>query len=288
MKKTILAIAMLLVTVSINAQDFYVALSGGPTWGADQQVLNQNSGFKGSYGEGYQGQLRFGYMINEKFGVDLGVGYLHGDTQQIMETPANITGKARAFGVALTGLYNISENVYVRGGLLSKLGGKTKVEGSVNTVTQTTQGPAPLSIDFTRDNTGSFPLGFIAAFGVKFDLGSNWGIFAEMEYQGINVPAEKSALGDFAATIGGQSVDKATVQGAVAQQLAGLLALSQANPRDPRLAALPTVATLNNLIADEVTFVDNPTLGKPEATSTEAPYSSFGFSFGVTYSFDFK
>lgn len=287
MKKTLLTLAIALAGFStVNAQKgFYVSLAGGPTYKAGTEVLSPVSGLTGSYGEGMQAQVRGGYFFNDKVGIDLGVGYLHGDKQQILETPVSLTGSGRAFGASLTGVYNLSENVYVRAGLLTKLGGKTLVEGSINTPYDLGAGPGILSVDVTRDNKGSFPLGFTGAFGVKFKIADNWGIFAEMDYQGINVPAEKSLLGDFTATFNGTEIPKEQVQGAVAGQIQGLLQLAQLNPNDPRLAALPTLSTLNTLIADEVIFVDNPTLGKPETQSRDVPYSSFGFSFGFTYFF---
>lgn len=289
MKKTLLTIAIALASLTVSAQKgFYVSLAGGPTFKAGTKVLSERSGLTGSYGEGFQGQLRGGYFFNDKIGIDLGVGYLHGAKQQIIETPASITGSARAYGLALTGVYNVLENVYVRGGLLTKLGGKTLVKSDLDATFPTAAGPALLNVKFTRDNKGSFPLGFIGALGVKFDLASNFGMFVELDYQGINVPAKKSVLGDLSASLDGRALSKAQLQGAIGQQLAGLLQIAQQNPKDPRLAALPTIATLNNLISDEITYVDNPTPGKPESKSTDAPYSSFGFSIGVTYHFGSK
>lgn len=263
MKKTVLAIAMLFATISVSAQDFYVALSAGASGGASQKVLRTGGDLSGSYGEGYQGHLRLGYMFTKKLGVDLGVGYLHGSDQQIANSNGlDVVGRARAFGASLAGVYNFSENVYLRAGLLTKLGGRTDIVGSVS------QGP--LVINFERDNHGQFPLGFMGAFGVKFKLNNNWGVFAEMEYQGINVAADISKLDTYSATLNGQEITKETLAGV--------------------LATLPVAAQmqLGGLIADEVKYVDNPTLGKPETKSIDAPYSSFGVNIGVVYSFDWK
>lgn len=273
MKKMILAVVVLFTTVTVSAQEFYLALGGGRSYKASEKKVSNSSVFEGSYGEGYQAQLRFGYLFNEKFGVDLGVGYLQGDAQQVMETPANLKGSARAFGLALTGVYNLSKNVYVRGGLLTKLGGRTEIEGSIDTnlpnITSEGVVMVPLSIDIVRHNKGSFPLGFVGVFGVKFDLGSNFGIFAEMEYLGINVPADRSTLNSFSATLAGQAVSK----DALLQKVGTLPASVQAQ-----------LGALLPLISDEVVYVDNPT-NMNETKSFDAPYSSFGFNIGITYSF---
>lgn len=294
MKKTILAVALLVAT-AVSAQDFYVSFGGGVYSGASKDLLTGGGEFEGSYGEGYHGQARLGYMLNEKFGVDLGVGYLYGDDQNVYKANGvDIIGRARAFGVSLAGLYNISDNVYVRAGLLSKLGGRTDIVSSVSAqVPATIANPAapatatlPLEVAIERDNKGTFPLGFIGAFGVKFKIADRWSLFAEMEYQGIDVSADRSVLDNFSATIAGQPTDKATLQGAIGQQVAGLLQLAQIAPNDPRLAALPNLVTLRNLIADEVIYVDNPNPANAETRSFDAPYSSFGINIGATYSFD--
>lgn len=279
MKKTILAFAVLFAAVSINAQDFYVALSGGPSWGASQKVLRTGGTLSGSYGEGKQVHLRGGYMFNNRFGVDLGVGYLYGDDQKIAnEGGLDVIGRARAFGVALTGVFNVSENVYVRGGLLSKLGGRTDIVGSLtqplpaqllNPAAPATA-TVPLEVQFERDNKGSFPLGFVGAFGVKFKISKSFDVFTEVEYQGINVPAKESLLSNYSIKVAGKDTKREQVT-----QLVGTLPASlQAQ-----------FASLLGLVADKVTYVDNPNPANFETKSIDAPYSSFGFNFGVIYTF---
>lgn len=261
MKKSILVLVMILATVSANAQDFYAAFSVGASGSASQKTLRTGGELKGSYGDGYQAHLRMGYLINKTFGLDLGVGYLYGNDQQIAEgNGLDVIGRGRAFGISLAGVINLSENVYVRAGALSKLGGRTDIVGTLE------QGP--LKIDFERDNKGSFPIGFNAAFGVKFKISEKWNVFAEMEYQGIDVAADKSVLDTYTAYLGGNEIS--------AQQLSGVLAT----------LPLESQVLIGGLIADEVTYVDNPTFGKPETKSIDAPYSSFGLNIGVIYSFD--
>ena len=142
MKKTILAIALVFSTITASAQ-FYVSASAGGSLAANQSVLGEKTNFLtgdvtdliGSYGEGINGNLRAGYFFNKTVGIELGVGYLYGAEQETRNTYADfgagavdlisVNAKARAFGASLSGVFNVTESVYVRLGLLTKIGGKT-------------------------------------------------------------------------------------------------------------------------------------------------------------------
>ncbi len=277
----ILSVAMLFATMTMSAQ-FYVALSGGPTYKASEKELSQTGGLKGTFGEGKQFQIRGGYYFTEKLGVDLGIGYLYGDPQQIIKSPGlNIEGSGRAFGVALTGFYDITKNVYVRGGLLTKVYGQTELKGNLSQQLPANMfnpaAPAgmmvPLEATFERDNKGQFPLGFIGAFGCKFEVKKNLEIFVEMEYMGINVPADKSTLKNLDLKIAGKSYTNKQI-----------MAILEGLPL-PDAVKAAKFGQIYPLIADEITFTDNPTDYKTQLKSTDAPYSSFGFNFGVRYRF---
>lgn len=279
MKKTILAAAMLFASLTVSAQKgYYVSVAGGSTGMANQKLLSTSDGaLKGSYGEGFQAQLRGGYFFNDKIGIDLGVGYLHGDDQQIRNDYLKINARARAFGAALTGVYNLSEHVYVRAGVLTKIGGKSIAEGTldldipaewVNPAAAGSGATVPLHVEFDRDNKGKLPVGFIGAFGVKFKLADNWGIFGEMEYQGIDVTPDTSTLTRFSGTVAGKPVERNQ-----------LLALIEANPQAAYVFREDKLS-----IYDEFTYSDNPD-PNTQRKSFDAPYSSFGFAIGVTYFF---
>lgn len=283
MKKSLLTLALLLTATMVNAQ-LYVSAAGGATYAAGQKKLSSSGKFTGSYGEGWQGQVRLGYFLSKKFGAELAVGYLYGDEQVVVKSPGiDIKGKGMAYGAALTGIYNITDNFYVKAGVLTKLSGKTLITGSIKqtaTLPAVAFNPAapptamvklPVKVDLERENTGKFPLGFIAAFGFKLDLGSNFGIFTEMEYLGINVPANKSKLSNFSATIGSKKLSNKE-----------LLAMAGKLP-----APLQTqFKGLLPLVQDDIVYVDNPTKAG-EAKAVDAPYSSFGFNLGFTYTFNF-
>ena len=276
MKRIFFLVAMILASLSASAQ-YYVALSGGLQGKANMKTLSTSKGAKsGSYGEGFQTQVRGGYFFNDKLGIDLGIGYLHGEDQKIREDYLDINARARAFGASLSGIYNLSSNVYVRAGLITKIGGKTKAEGLldldipgewVNPALAGSGQTLLLNVEFDRDNTGKLPLGFVGAFGVKFEVANNWSVFAEMEYQGIDVTPNKSKLTRYAGTIAGQPVERAQ-----------LLALIEGNP-----AASAFFNADKLSIFDEFSYSDKPS--DIQRQEFDVPYSSFGLNFGIIYTF---
>lgn len=276
MNKSILLVAMVLVTMSASAQ-YYVSVSGGVHGKANMKLLSTSDGaLKGSYGEGIQTQIRGGYFFNDKIGIDLGVGYLHGDDQQLRDDYLKINARARAFGASLAAVYNLSKNVYVRAGLLTKIGGKSIAEGALDLdIPGEWANPAlagsgvtlPLHVEFDRDNTGQLPVGFVGAFGLKFKVANNWSVFAEMEYQGIDVTPDVSTLTRFSGTLAGVAVERDQ-----------LLALIGGNPRASVLFREDRLSIL-----DEFTYSDNPS--ENQRKEFDAPYSSFGINFGVIYTF---
>ncbi|TYP99063.1 outer membrane protein with beta-barrel domain [Tenacibaculum adriaticum] len=277
MKKTILVVALLLTAITTNAQ-FYVSASGGYSIAVGEKTLGQkvtattSSDLNGSYGEGAQTQLRGGYFFNDKFGVELGVGYLYGTNQDVQDVSIpgasiNIEARGRAFGASLSGIYNITENFYARAGLLTKIGGKTEAVASLDLlVPATVVNPAApagqfvdLNADFTTDFHGKFPLGFIGAIGYKFPITDNWSLFAEAEYLSINVTRDTSDLGDYSATLAGGNLPSEN-----------LYQILNANPLLEDLAPL---------------LLEGAKWGEGDLPSSKAPYSSLGINFGFTYTF---
>lgn len=280
MRKTILAIILFATTATVSAQ-FYVSGGSGYSFGVGKSVLgierilspsgNTIKTLKGSYGEGVHTQLKGGYFFNKKFGIELGVGYLHGTNQDVQKISgsemegvsgitANIKARSRAFGASLAGIYNITDRFYVRAGLLTKLGGKTEVIGEVKT-----KSPVNLELDFTTDFQGKFPLGFSGAIGYKLPITNNLSLYGEIDYMNINVTRDTSKLREFSANIGGQKITRDQLKGA----LASLPAENKA-----------TFSKMLPLLEDESKW------GEGDLPSSKAPYSSIGFSFGVTYYFN--
>ena len=212
MRKHLLLLVAIVIATSASAQ-FYVSASGGYAIGSAGTMMGYKinstgeEAVYGSYGQGLNGQLRFGYFFNETFGVDLGIGYLHGDDKTLrdIELPGqeiNIIGHGRAFGAMPALVYKFNNKIYGRLGAVVKIGGKTEVEGTINTaIPGQALNPmlppttiANLAVDFKRDFKGELPLGFTAAIGYKHDLNDKIALFVEAEYLGISVRRDKATL----------------------------------------------------------------------------------------------
>ncbi len=289
MKKTLLAVVILFSSITASAQ-FYVSGAGGYSFGMSGDLgdniapqltatgINFDSveTVEGSYGEGIHTQIRAGYFFNDKWGIELGLGYLHGSEQDSQKVQGitgvqdgnilDVSAKGRAFGASLSGIYNITENVYVRAGVLTKIGGKTK---SVTTIAL----PAALlpelpdaQAEFETDFRGKLPIGVIGALGYKFPISDNWSLFAELEYMGIEVDRKKSEFVEYKS---GQLVDAAS-----GQVVAPL-------PKDTLYAILigsgEPLNQVGYLLEDEHDWSDSGEV---------APYSSLGINFGFTYKFN--
>ncbi|WP_214986637.1 outer membrane beta-barrel protein [Tenacibaculum dicentrarchi] len=293
MKKILAAAIIMFASLSASAQ-VYVSASSGYSFKAVESKMGTKTTLSGventygSYGEGTHTQLRAGYFFNDKWGIEAAAGYLHGadQTAMLVEVPrqpyVDVKARGRAFGLSLSTVYNITEHFYGRAGVLTKIGGKTEVVGNIKTDIKTALlnplAPAgatiPLEIDFTRDFKGRFPLGFIGAIGYKHEILKNLSVFAEAEYLGISVTRNTSEIGDFSATLNGNNVS-----------------------REELLKKFGTgLGALSPLINDKISYEDSLTLVEnaqaqqnPLATkqlSQTVPYSSWGFNFGFTYTFN--
>ncbi|WP_372746490.1 hypothetical protein [Lutibacter sp.] len=289
MKKQLFLFVALIIATSASAQ-FYVSASGGyaiPSAGVlmgTKVTSDKTENTYGSYGEGLNGQLRVGYTLNETFGVELGIGYLHGDDQ--IKSEVNIpnyritdaVARGRAFGVLPQLTYKFNDKFYGRIGALLKVGGKTEaVVDDINymydaangiTISQALSLPtgAYTHTTYTEDYHGHLPLGIVAAMGYKFPINDKISFFTELEYMGVSVKRKDSEIVEF-------NTDVVLADGTVA--VAGLY-------------------TLDNLPAGyykESTYVDelsNSNTDGSKKLSERVPYSSFGINFGITYTFSKK
>ncbi|WP_372937932.1 outer membrane beta-barrel protein [Seonamhaeicola sp.] len=280
MKHSIIIVLALFLSTTLYAQ-FQISASGGYAIGSAGMKLGETqtaSGTKnsyGSYGEGLNAQLRGTYFFNDKMGVDLSVGYLHGSDQTVSKV--NLTGyevdaiaRARAFGAAASLVYKFNPNVYGRIGALVKLGGKTEAVVYQKATFSQAEADAigvPLGsyseTNYVEDYHGQFPLGFIAAIGYEYPLNDNFSLFAEAEYYGISLKRKDSEITEF-------NTNVVLPDGTVAVQ--GLYSLDN----------LPEGTNRNTTYVDELPS-DNTDTSKELAV--KVPYSSFGINFGVIYKF---
>ncbi|MDW5290386.1 outer membrane beta-barrel protein [Formosa sp. PL04] len=283
MKKIILSMAVVLLSTMSYAQ-FQVSVSGGYAMSSAGMVLGtevNSSGVEnsyGSYGQGGNVQIRGTYFFNDTFGADLSLGYLNGADQTISKIDLPSQGidveaiaRARAFGASLSLVYKFTNNVYGRFGALLKVGGKT--EAIVNSTTPLSEDQLAGSglpvgsyttTNYTEDFHGVFPLGFVAALGYKYDLNSNFSLFAELEYYGISLKRKDSELQSF-------NTDLYLPDGTLA--IAGYKSMDN----------LPDGRPIKITYYDELTYEEAADPSK-ELTQ-KVPYSSFGLNVGVTYKF---
>ncbi|WP_434036767.1 outer membrane beta-barrel protein [Formosa sp. 4Alg 33] len=286
MKKTILTMAVVLLSTMSYAQ-FQVSLSTGYAMGSAGMKTGESinsSGTEnhyGSYGEGLNFQIRGTYFFNDTFGADLSFGYLNGADQTISEVDlptqqVDAIARARAYGASLSMVYKFTNNVYGRFGALIKVGGKT--EAVVSNTADLSQAqldqfasvgvnlPAGSYTDtnYVEDFHGVFPLGFVAALGYKYDLNSNFSIFAEAEYYGISLKRKDSEIQSF-------NTNVVLPDGTVAVE------------------GLYTIDNLPPGFVKKTTYVDelsNTETDSSKELAQKVPYSSFGLNVGITYRFN--
>lgn len=290
MKKRLLcAIALALGVLDVYSQA-YISVSGGYGFQINQKVLGRNATdvsnvneLKGSYGEGYQAQLRGGYFFHKRWGGELAIGYLYGEDMPTNKNQIlNMKARGRAFGSSLSVVFNITDNIYVRAGGVTKIGGKTETLTELNTVLplQLFNPMAPANVttnlkaDFQTDFHGKLPFGFIGGVGYRFRVADKIAFFIEGEYLNINVPRKESELKSFSATrtIGGSTIPLTL------QEFKGYMnSLKNQTPNARTEKLIQLANQISPLLEDKYSWEDK---GAPDA-----PYSSFGFHFGVTYTF---
>ncbi len=285
-KKLLSVVAVVLGTVAMHGQA-YVSLSGGYGFQSNQKVVGKDatniaavSDLKGSYGEGYQAQLRGGYFFTKRLGAELALGYLHGgDIATNKNQILDMTAHGRAFGASLSAVFNITDNLYVRAGAVTKIGGKTEstTKLNANLPLRVFSPLAPnttvnMKADFQTNFHGKIPFGFIGGIGYRFNVTDKISLFVEGEYLNISVPRKTSKLDSFSATrtIGG-------VTSALSlQEFKGYMEKLKNAPSLPQIERLKQLANqISPLLEDEYSWEGK---GAPDA-----PYSSIGFHFGVTY-----
>ncbi|WP_299524933.1 outer membrane beta-barrel protein [uncultured Lutibacter sp.] len=292
MRKNLLLLVALVMATSASAQ-FYVSASGGLSMGSAGILMGTSlndtkteaENHYGSYGEGLNAQLMGGYFFNDMFGLELGVGYLHGSDQTIDTYKVNDAGSiaeytegiahGRAYGLNLSLVYKFNEKIYGKIGAITKLGGKTEA-----IFTKTTSTPlGPIIAEGVTDYHGRIPLGFTATIGHKFKLNDNLNLFAELEYLGINVTRDNSEYQELLVTTPAIP--------------AGVVGASAVPSMTWTLGEAPLAHPVFGTIAapSKITYVDNLSTTNTDpskALSSVVPYSSFGINFGITYNFGNK
>ena len=280
MKNRIIMLGVLFITITTYAQ-VQISYSTGYAIGSANTKLGEKISSSqtvisyGSYGEGTNFQLRVGYFFNDTFGVDLGIAYLYGADQIVTKVSlpnqeVNAIARGRAFGASPSVVYRFTNNLYGRFGALIKIGGRTEAvvyNKVVFSEVQATAQGLPLGsyseTNYVQDFHGRLPLGFIGAFGYKYDLNKSWSLFLEAEYLGISIKRNDSELAEF-------NTDIKLPDGTVA--VAGFYTLDN----------LPEGFNRTTTYVDELS---NTNTDSSIELAQAVPYSSFGLNFGITYQF---
>ena len=283
MKKKLLSVAAIVLGIAAVHGQAYVSLSGGYGFQSNQKVVGRDAtnpaaitDLKGSYGEGYQAQLRGGYFFTKRLGAELALGYLHGgDIATNKNQILDMTAHGRAFGASLSAVFNITDNLYVRAGAVTKIGGKTEstTKLNANLPLRVFNPLAPdtkvnMKADFQTNFHGKIPFGFIGGIGYRFNVTDKISLFVEGEYLNINVPRKTSKLESFSATLGGANSS---------------LSLQEFKRYMARLQSSATVPAAYKQLANQISPLLEDEYSWEGKGAPDAPYSSIGFHFGVTY-----
>ncbi|MDF4222223.1 outer membrane beta-barrel protein [Maribacter sp. M208] len=279
--KHLIAVCTAILLSSVTYGQWQVSASSGYAIGSATMKLGERINASstensyGSYGEGTNFQIRGTYFFDDSFGFDLGLGYLHGTDQDVSivnlpNTEVNAVARARAFGASASVVYKFTNNIYGRFGALIKLGGKT--EGVIYQKSVFSEQEAEAlgvpngsysETNYKEDFHGHFPLGFVGALGYKYDLDSNFSVFAEVEYYGISLKRKDSEISEF-------NTDVKLPDGTVAVN--GFYSIDN----------LPEGINRNTIYVDELSNTNTDTT---QELSQKVPYSSFGLNIGITYKF---
>ncbi len=281
MRKNLLLLVAVVMATSASAQ-FYVSASGGYTipsagvkFGESITTTTSESNY-GSYGEGINGQIKFGKFFNDTFGVELGFGYLHGADQTIDEVnvpgrTVDVKARGRAYGFTPAVVYKFTNKLYGRFGALIKLGGKT--EALIYDKSTLDLAGTYSEVDATVDFHGQLPLGVVAAFGYKHNISENLDLFIEAEYMGISVKRKDSEIAKIS---GGVFLADGTLVPGTAFSLDNLPPGWE--KKTEYVDELPTSTVMAN----------GDAMFPAKKLAQRVPYSSFGINFGITYTFSKK
>jgi opacity protein-like surface antigen len=208
MKKQLLLIVALFITTAMSAQ-FYAGLKFGYGFGTQKSdfgnTITDNSKTVewATLGQGLTPGLKLGYFFGDNFGVELGINYMIGAEQTVLDyqqTKDLNNGKAGINALATASsnqlrlmpqlVYRWDNGFYGRFGLVIPIAGKTTITGE-QTVDLAPLQPAKTE-NYEIELTGKFNMGFAGAFGYSFELSDNLGLFGEVEYVGLNIRGNTS------------------------------------------------------------------------------------------------
>jgi hypothetical protein len=209
-----IALTLLFIVKNANAQLFITA-GGGYGFSANKQMIgweytsDPNSdtytGVYGTFGQGMQLGVNFGYSLCEYGGLEIGYSFLHPLNNQIYslkyddrsDTGMIVTGTdeygLQMHRIIIGGRFHYGDGgfkPYMRGGIVLGVGGKLS-HGDYRTY-ETSSG-STTSNQFT-EYTGGLAFGYTAGFGAHYAFSDMIGLYFEASYIGQNWAPEKSLI----------------------------------------------------------------------------------------------
>ncbi|MBF4515036.1 outer membrane beta-barrel protein [Flavobacterium sp. ANB] len=175
------------------------ALPNTDVYAADGTTLVSRETNHGSFGQGFRSGLTAGYRFTPRLGVELGFNYFNSANKTMVETtnrlvaagPTFATGKAvgklEAYDIAPAIVLFLGEThgfePYTKVGVIVPVHGTLDIE-----TTRTYTNPAGKTETYSKDVIKPNPtVGFTAALGTSYKLGTHISLFAELEYRNFTV-----------------------------------------------------------------------------------------------------
>jgi len=256
MRKNIIILVMLFSAMSLSAQ-MYVGFGVGYHMAANGEDIGTSwaengldySNIYGSFGKGILPELRFGYMLNDNWGLEFGLNYLLGSTVLVEEDLSvakdEWTSKTSMLRFTPQLVFKTEAGLYARTGLYIPLGGKTVGMWEYDDGTTTQKAEV--------ENKGRFSVGYTATVGYSYDFSDNMAFFGELQYIGLRIYSKTETV-----------------------------TLYEVNGND--ILSTFDTQTKETEYVDEILSTDNTNTDEPWKSLTSAsPYSSLGINIGVYY-----
>ncbi|MDR7208386.1 outer membrane beta-barrel protein [Flavobacterium piscis] len=171
-------------------------------YAADGTTLISRETNHGSFGEGFRTGLTAGYRFSTRLGVEMGINYYSSADKLMVETtnrlvatsPANIfvtgdaVGKIRAWDLSPSLVLFLGENKgfepYTKVGVIVPIHGDLTIETNREYSTAAGVMAKTYSEDVVKPNP---TIGFMAALGTSYKLGTRISVYAELEYRNFTV-----------------------------------------------------------------------------------------------------
>lgn len=175
------------------------SLPNSDVYAADGTTLISRETNHGSFGQGFRTGLTAGYRFTPRLGVEVGFNYFNSANKTMVETtnrlvaagPTFATGKAvgklEAYDIAPAIVLFLGEThgfePYTKVGVIVPIHGTLDIE-----TTRRYTNPAGVVDTYSKDVIKPNPtVGFTAALGTSYKLGTHISVFAELEYRNFTV-----------------------------------------------------------------------------------------------------